>query len=148
SPDGTRLAYIANNQVFLRSLGEMEARPIAGNPGTTQSQSPSDPFFSPDGQWVGFYSRDDFALKKIAVTGGAPVAICKTDAVSGVSWDGDQIVFGMLQGPKGIMRVSAEGGEPEELVRLGGPSERLHGPHLLDNGRSVLFTKTTDPSPD
>ena len=147
SPDGTRLAYIANNQVFLRSMGEMEARAIAGSPGTTQSLSPSDPFFSPDGQWVGFYSRDDSTLKKIAVTGGAPATICKTDAVSGVSWSGNDIVFGMLAGPKGIMHVPAGGGEPEELVRLSAPHERLHGPQLIDNGRSVLFTMTRDDGP-
>jgi serine/threonine-protein kinase len=148
SPDGTRLAYIANNQVFLRSLGEMEARPIAGRPGTTQSLSPSDPFFSPDGQWVGFYSRDDSTLKKIAVTGGAPLTICTTDAVSGVSWDGDEILFALLQGPKGIMRVPSSGGTPEELVHTGSPSERSHGPHLLDNGNWILYTATADLSPD
>jgi serine/threonine-protein kinase len=87
-------------------MDEMEARPIAGTPGPNSSgQSPSDPFFSPDGQWIGFYSRTDNTLKKIAVTGGAAVPLCRIDTPSGVSWDGDQIVFGMLTGTKGIMRV-------------------------------------------
>ena len=30
-----------------------------------------EPFFSPDGQWIGFFSLEDRALKKVALSGGA-----------------------------------------------------------------------------
>ena len=50
SPDGTQVVYVANEQVYLRNLDEMEARPI---PGT--DEDPSGPFFSPDGDSIGFY---------------------------------------------------------------------------------------------
>jgi serine/threonine protein kinase len=65
SPDGSRFVYAANNQLNLRSLGDMEARPI---PGTLVAGAP---VFSPDGQWIGFFSGQGSTLKKIPVTGGS-----------------------------------------------------------------------------
>jgi eukaryotic-like serine/threonine-protein kinase len=62
------------------------------------------PFFSPDGQWIGFYSSTDFALKKISVTGGPPIEISKVRTLLGANWDGDHIIFG--DAGKGIARVS------------------------------------------
>jgi serine/threonine-protein kinase len=137
SPDGTRMVYVANNQLFLRTMGEWEARPIAGTPGGPGSIG--EPFFSPNSQWVGFYSREDSAIKKVAVTGGAAVLICKTDTVSGATWTGDQIWFARLR-DKGIMRVSENGGEPVEIVPRKMPSETMQRPQLLNGGRSLLYT--------
>src|SRR5262249_1442629 len=72
SPDGSRLAYSANNRVYLRALNHLEAAPIAGaeSPGFT---SPRSPFFSPDGQWLGFWEAGQ--LKRVSVSGGAPVTV-------------------------------------------------------------------------
>src|SRR5262249_55471368 len=84
SPDGTRFTYVANNQLYLRSMGEMEARPI---PGTNLKVS--SPVFGPDGQWVGFYSDQDGTLKKIAISGGPTLTICRAENPFGISWDGD-----------------------------------------------------------
>ena len=56
----------------------------------------SDPFFSPDGQWVGFFSIADRKLKKVPVAGGSAVPICDIDSSypRGASWgDDDYIVF-------------------------------------------------------
>ena len=53
SPDGTQLVYVANNQLYLRSMSDLEARPI---PGTQQTPNPSTPVFSPDGQSIAFLS--------------------------------------------------------------------------------------------
>src|SRR5262249_31606307 len=90
SPDGTNIVYVANSQLYLRRLAEMESHPIQGT-----QQGPSRPFFSPDGQWIGFYSQRDAALKKIAVTGGAAVTLCAASTLGyGMSWEGSTIVFG------------------------------------------------------
>ncbi len=137
SPDGTALVYTTNSNLFLRSLSEMEARPLLSD---SEVPGISSPFFSPDGQWVGFWSGQDSALKKIAATGGAALTISKADNPSGVSWDGDQIVFG--QGNKGIMRVSANGGDPEVLAKVQ-PLEVADGPQILDGGKALLFSLTT-----
>jgi eukaryotic-like serine/threonine-protein kinase len=133
SPDSTKLVYVANNQLYLRQLSEMEARPIAG-----AAAGVSSPFFSPDGQWVGFWSNDG-TLKKIAITGGAPITICKSGNPYGVSWDGNDIVFSDLSAAKGVLRVSANGGEPEVLVKTNLPEVPTE-PQLLDHGKAVLFT--------
>lgn len=138
SPDGTRIVYVANRQLYLRSMGEVEARPMPGS-----NLDPTFPVFSPDGQWVAFESRD--SLLKIAVSGGAPLALCQAGAVWGVSWDGDTIVF--TDRDTGILRVSANGGEPEMIVKTSG-NESAYGPQLLDGGRLLLFTLSAEPGAD
>jgi len=55
SPDGTRLAYAANNRLYLRSLDQFDAAPICGTEGTGNA-IPRSPFFSLDGQWIGFWA--------------------------------------------------------------------------------------------
>jgi serine/threonine-protein kinase len=68
SPDGTLIVYAANGQLYLRSMSDLEARPI---PGTRQTPPPVDPVFSPDSRSIAFYAQVDNTIKKIAVSGGA-----------------------------------------------------------------------------
>src|SRR5262249_30225826 len=49
SPDGTNVVYVANDQLYLRSLNELKARSIQSG------QSIASPFFSADGNSVGFF---------------------------------------------------------------------------------------------
>ena len=133
SPDGTKLAYVANRQMFLRRLSELEARPVAGVTGDVSA-----PFFSPDGEWLGFVSYQDSLLKKIRIAGGAAVTLCKVNLPFGASWAGNSIVF---EDPtKGIMRVSADGGEPELLVPVRPEEGEASSPQLLEDGKTILFT--------
>src|SRR5439155_718474 len=74
SPDGTKIVYTADRQLYLRSLADMEARPIQGT-----LENASRPFFSPDGQWVGYHARTDAKLRKILISGGAAVTVCDLD---------------------------------------------------------------------
>jgi Tol biopolymer transport system component len=137
SPDGTRLVYVANSQLYLRSMSDLEARPIAG--AAQVWGAPFAPVFSPDGQSIAFFSQVDGALKKIAVSGGAADTIWRVDdapRVLGMTWDAGGIVFGLA---KGIMRVSANGGQPEVLVSAK-DGELVYGPQVLPGGEWVLFT--------
>jgi serine/threonine-protein kinase len=135
SPDGASIVYIANQQLFLRKLSERQARPISG---TASGTAVTTPFFSPDGRSVGFFN--DGKLKKIAITGGSAVVVC--DSISnpyGATWAlDDQIYFG--QGPKGILRVSTNGGGKPETVVPVKPGEMAHGPQVLPGGDALLFT--------
>jgi len=134
SPDGSRIAYVAaGGQLFLRSMDDMDARPI---PGTDLDSF--GPFFSPDGQWIGFFSFQDRTLKKVAISGGPPVTICPSDPPFGVTWDGDWIVYAD-QGAKGILRVSPNGGEPEVLAAVKA-GEVFAAPQMINDGRALLFT--------
>jgi serine/threonine-protein kinase len=138
SPDGTRLVYVANNQLYLRSMSDLEARPI---PGTQQTATPYVPVFSPDSRAIAFYSQMDHSVKKIAVSGGTAVTICPADQpFLGMTWDTAGIVFG--QASKGILRVSANGGQPVVLVSAK-DGELMYGPQVLPGGEWVLFTLAT-----
>ena len=141
SPDGTRLVYVANGQLYLREMDQLEAAPIRGT-----DIDPSTPFFSPDGEWVGFFSLAQGQLKKISVTGGAPVTLCEAGAPFGASWGADDtIVFG--QGLGGILRVSANGGTPEVLIPMDSDKNEIgHGPQMLPDGETVLFALGTTTS--
>jgi eukaryotic-like serine/threonine-protein kinase len=136
SPDGTQVVYVANNRLYLRSMSELEARPI---PGTESLRGVTSPAFSPDGRSIVFGSAADrtLTLKRIAVSGGTPVELCQTDALFGVTWGQDGILFG--QGPQGIMRVPPEGGRPELLVEVKN-GELASDPQALPDGRGTLFT--------
>jgi serine/threonine-protein kinase len=144
SPDGRYVVFNATRdgkrELYLRPLDRLEATRI---PGTEGSDSP---FFSPDGQWVGFWQGDLRAeaigeLKKVPVSGGPAVTLCKTPPLYGASWGSTHtIVFAHAAG--GLWRVSADGGAPQALTRLDtGKGEYSHRlPHLLPEGNDVIFT--------
>jgi Tol biopolymer transport system component len=146
SPDGRLLVYVANDQLYLRSMSDLEARPI---PGTRQTPTPYNPVFSPDGQFIAFYSQVDRTIKKIAVSGGAAVRIGPAPIeLLGMTWDAGGIVFtgGLRESgnPVRIMRVSANGGQPDVLVKAKDLGEVMYGPQALPGGEWVLFSSTAD----
>jgi hypothetical protein len=51
SPDGARLAYVANQQLYLRAMDQLEAQPVRGT-----NEDPMEPVFSPDGQWLAYFT--------------------------------------------------------------------------------------------
>ena len=130
SPDGSQLVYVANQRLYVRTMDTLESKPI---PGT--DEDPRAPFFSQDGQEVGYWSAGQ--LKKIAVSGGTAVTLSDVAIPFGApSWGADDnIVFDQ---PEGIMRVSTNGGTPELLIANVG-DERLVFPQILPEGKSVLF---------
>ena len=132
SPDGERMVYSANDRLYLRSMSQLESKPIQGTDGDSR-----EPVFSPDGRSVAFYSVSEETLKRVALTGGAPVMIARVDNPNGLTWGPDSILFGV--GNKGIMRVSPNGGTPDVLVRVK-DDEVADGPQLLPGGQHVMFT--------
>ena len=138
SPDGSRFVYrgqsAGGTQLFVRAIDELETRPISGTEGASQ------PFFSHDGQWLGFYG--DGQLKKVPVTGGPPLPIAEFGGIiTGASWGAnDVIVFGTAAGV--LMQVAAAGGTPEPIATLdtaiGEISHRW--PEFLPGGDAVVFT--------
>jgi Tol biopolymer transport system component len=131
SPDGKRFVYSTAKGLYLRSVDELAAKLIAGTEGST-----SQPFFSPDGKWIGFLSVPDFKLKKIDINGGAPVALCGAIPY-GVSWGADStIVYGQMAGD--MMRISANGGNPESLFKT--KYGNCEYPQMLPDGKSVMYT--------
>ena len=138
SPDGALLAFAAQNnqgtqELYLRRLGDLRATPLAGTVGAR------DPFFSPDGQWIGFFA--DGKLKKIAVAGGAAVTLSDASEDRGGTWAEDgSIVFQPTASGSGLSRVSSAGGVPTPLTKLGAGEVTHRWPQVLPGGRAVLYT--------
>ena len=132
SPDGAQVVYVANQQLYVRNLDEWEARPV---PGT--DEGPLMPFFSPDGQWLGYWSSESRQLRKIVSSGGTPVTLADTTRPNGSPvWGIDEtIVWAESQS---VMTVSANGGVPEILVAPAGDRSIVR-PQILPGGDSVLF---------
>jgi serine/threonine-protein kinase len=139
SPDGRSLVFSGvrgdQQQLYVRPLDRPDAVALAGTDGGNS------PFFSPDGQWVGFWAGG--ALKKVPLAGGPPVTIAQTESISGASWGADdRIVFAHQF--SGLWRVAAAGGALEALTKLD-PEKREQShrlPQLLPGGEAVLFTVT------
>ena len=135
SHDGTYIAYAAIRggvqQLFLRAMDSQEARPISGTEGA------SAPFFSPDGQWLGFFAGAQ--MKKISVSGGAAINLGGVGSTTaGASWGSQGMIafVPLLSVP--LQQVSDAGGASQPLTRLEkGESQRW--PAFLPGGKAVLF---------
>jgi len=142
SPDGTRLVYVANRRLCVRSMSDFESRPIAGSDAAGFIGAPE---LSPDGSsvvfWSGGIGARENALKKISVGGGTAVTLAKVPNPFGMTWNSSGIIF-CARG-KEIFRLAEGGGELELLVSLKG-DELASGPQMLPDGQTLLFTLTTE----
>ncbi len=113
SQDGTRLAYTLSSErrLLVHDLAAFESRPLAGTEGATA------PFFSPDGDWIGF--KQAGKVRKVGLDGGDPVDICDlSENTPGLAWGlRNAILFSPAWTNAGLWRVSASGGQPEELTK-------------------------------
>jgi serine/threonine-protein kinase len=149
SPDGNTVVFsglaskdATQTQLYKRALDQNGATPM---PGTANAYQP---FFSPDGQWVGFFAGipgpggATSMLKKVPIGGGPPVTICDVPGAGkgvGASWAStDQIVFAS----SGLMQVPAAGGAPREFPKAD-PDHAGHysTPSFLPDGKTLLYTK-------
>ena len=137
SPDGEYFVYSTMNGLYLRYVGELSAKLIAGTEGPTMQ-----PFFSPDGKMIAYISVQDRKFKKISINGGAPVNICDTPSIPvGGCWENETtILFGQTGGP--VMRVSANGGTPEPVT--GAKSKDHLFPQVLPGGEYLMYTADVD----
>jgi serine/threonine-protein kinase len=144
SPDGTKIAYQANDRLFLRSLDRLGATEVAGS-AADPANAARVPFFSPDGQWVAFWHSGE--LKKAAVSSASSTSIARVPALLwGSTWASSGTIF-FGQGPAGIWRVHPDGGTPERVV-----DASASNPQLLPGDQHLLFTEIgaagTDDSDD
>ncbi len=128
SGDGTLLVYAATvgetSQLYLRPLESFEAKPL---PSTVGAEGP---FFSPDGQWIGYFAARK--LWKVAVAGGPPIALADALDFCGASWSSaDAILYSECDGA--LHRVSGRGGEEATIaVTLESTATDSATPHPLD----------------
>jgi Tol biopolymer transport system component/tRNA A-37 threonylcarbamoyl transferase component Bud32 len=137
SPDGAELAYVATTagsarpQIYLRAMDSAATNPVPGTEGATS------PFFSPDGQWLGFFA--DGKVKKVPVKGGGVQIVAEAGGYSlGASWSSERtIVFTPYS--SALQEVPDTGGTPKVLTRFES-GETIHSwPEFLPGSKAILF---------
>ena len=142
SPDGSRVAYLSGSRVstggvlYVRRLDALDVTRVEG------AEDLSFPFFSPDGESVGFLDRGDVALRRVPFEGGLVRVIARPDEASvqgfGIaSWGADDTIV-MTSNSGGLLRVQATGGEVERVTTPTGGAVHT-APTVLPDGRTVLF---------
>jgi hypothetical protein len=131
SPDGTRMVYpvrtSAGPKLAVRFLGQAKASPLEG------TENGINPFFSPDGDWVGFGAGS--ILKKISVYGGAPVTL-SDGILRGGSWASEGYIIAALGNSTGLSRIPEGGGPPQPLTKPGENGDLTHRwPQVRADGR-------------
>ncbi len=133
-PTGTYLAYAATQggtqQLYLRAMSSLEAQPVLGTEGAVA------PFFSPDGQWLGFFSGGK--LKKISVGGGAAVTLADAASSRGGSWS-SQGIIAFNSTNTNLQQISDAGGASQLLTPLEKGDTGHRWPDFLPGGKGVLF---------
>jgi len=139
SPDGRTVVFRGTKQgvsrLYRRRLDRDEAEPITG------TENGFAPFFSPDGQWLGFFTPGE--LKKVPIEGGAALLICSVPPVTaGGAWDTDGSIVYTRAVNGSLYRVSSGGGEPQPLTTLDAArGEHAHlWPQILPKGRGILVS--------
>ena len=119
--------------LYLQEVDEVEVREVPGSEGA------QDPFFSLDGQWIGFESVQRGALMKAPVSGGPPIAIVGDANTTGVVWGPDETLF-VAKGTRGLWRVSAGGGGTEERLTPPDSETSYLEPRILPQGDDLVLT--------
>jgi serine/threonine-protein kinase len=109
----------------------VEAKPL---PGTENGHYP---FFSPDGQWIGFFA--DGKLKKTSNRGGPAEVLCEAPQGSGGFWGPDDTILFTPTFATGLFQVSASGGDPKPITAVREGEMGHFFPHFLPGSKDVLF---------
>jgi serine/threonine-protein kinase len=126
TPDGRSVIYVGNrygelpdgNQLYLRPLGRLEARAVAGTVGASR------PAVSPDGSLVAFLTgQNEPSLRVVPLAGGPAVVLADSAVASGPAWGSDGFVY-FLTRQGTIRRVPGSGGPGDDVVHLPAPPGR------------------------
>jgi Tol biopolymer transport system component/tRNA A-37 threonylcarbamoyl transferase component Bud32 len=135
SPDGTHLAYVARQsgiqQLYVRALDSLEAKLIPGTEGGVN------PFFSPDGQWLGFFTGNK--LMKVSMSGGGTVTVGDVSFPHGASWGSQGMIAFAPTTVDALLQVPDGGGAQKPLTRLVKGEVSHRWPEFLPGGKAVLF---------
>jgi serine/threonine-protein kinase len=147
SPDGKRIVFVGvhgsdtTSRLYLRELDRNATTAIPGTEGANA------PFFSPDGQWIGYFDVPQGMLWKVPTGGGQPQLICTCGQSSGADWGKDGWIVmdpGPLRAMTGLLKVRETGGRPEPVPMSDSTFSTeqwyLAAPQILPDGKTVLVT--------
>jgi Tol biopolymer transport system component len=131
SPDGSKVAYVEDDSLWVRDLDGFEPRKLA------DAVVAVSPFWSPDSTRLGFSSNDK--LLTIDANGGETTQVCETpDLFQAGTWGENGIIrFALENGP--VYEVPARGGEPRVAIELGEEDRDFQDLHMLPEDKGTLF---------
>ena len=144
SPDGRSIVFTATDsasksRLWLRTMGSLEAKPIAG------SENGSMPFWSPDSRTIGFFA--DHKLKRVDAAGSSPEVLCRTGLfmAAGGTWSkAGTILFASPDGT--LVQVPAAGGTARELAPdAADKNAGRFWPQFLPDGDHFLYLRVGQP---
>jgi Tol biopolymer transport system component len=144
SPDGRRIAYTASQRehmyLYVREIDSLQSVRVAG------VDDAAGPFFSPDGDWIGFAANN--ALQKVRFAGGGPTILApRSGNMRGAVWAADGMIYYAPNSNSGLWRVPADGSKPAKQFTQPDSSkgESSHRwPSALPGGKHLLFTIRPD----
>jgi eukaryotic-like serine/threonine-protein kinase len=135
SPDGSKLVYASQTpedpqvRIYVRSLDQPASVVLGTTENTVQ------PFFSPDGSWVAFWSNG--ALRKVSVAGGTVITLtAASGGFQGGTWGSRGEIVYASNGA--LVRVSQNGGTADTLLK--DSTAQYRWPEFLPDGKTVLVT--------
>ena len=143
SPDGSRVAYIANGHLYVRAFDALQPLDLGAVPKPQQSVGPVDAvvFWSPDSKTIGFAT--DGTIRTLPAGGGPLILVCKVPgagAMLGAAWRADgTIVFSVWR--DSLYKVPASGGTAELYLSVDPATEvDFHRISALPDNRIILMT--------
>ena len=129
SPDGTHFVYSTIEGIYLRAVDRLDAGLLPRTEGGVN------PFFSPDGQSVGFWRNGQ--IETIPISGGRPSPVGSAPQLLSASWESDDMILIAQYG--GVYGLPASGGSPERIIESAA-GEQFESPRLLPDGKGILFS--------
>ena len=139
SPDGRKVAFTAYGddstpRVWIRSLDSPTAQPLVE---ARIGQTTAALFWSPDSQFIAYGGSKQ--LSKVDIAGGSPQALADISPAIGGAWTTDGTI--LVGSARGILKLSANGGEPTLVTKPESPQEAHGHPVLLPDGRHFLYLR-------
>ncbi|MGH9416228.1 MAG: protein kinase domain-containing protein [Terriglobales bacterium] len=136
SADGSMVAYTTSQTLYIRHIGQEGVQIVAGAMGARF------PVFSPDGDWIAFWSNATNELQKVDLGTGLTVPLAPMSTPSGLSWDNAGQIMAGTGAVGDILAIPARGGSPRTLIATGAD---IGEPQMLPDGKHILYSRSEPP---
>jgi serine/threonine-protein kinase len=140
--DGARIALVqalsAGRRLTVRGMDQLTGTSVL------ETGNPYNPFFSPDGQWIGIVTPS--ALLKVPSNGGTALTLAQISRSRGATWTTDDSIIVAAAPNSGLARIPASGGTLTPLTTLDAArGEVTHRwPQYVAGHDVVIFTAHTN----
>ena len=144
SPDGRTMAYSSGH------TGSLEIYTAALTPDRRETALTSDggqnqhAAWSPDGQWIAYYSRRKGGIWVVPSGGGSSRQVANFGSQPVWSADGQRVIFtsheGAMAAQSNLWSVHRDGNDLKPLTSLGNPKGGHTQPAVSRDGKSIAFS--------